>query len=517
MCRRNDYRLGVRNGTRGTVLGVDPLARALRVLADDGVAVRLSAEYLENAHHGYAITGHTSQGATVDRTYLLATPERGGAEWAYVASTRQRVDLAVFVVHHEPERLEAALARSWGRSDAKHLALDLARGDARDHAVVAADGELERVLPERLVARLRDLRERRDRARVTARGPTGESRKLAGLEAQVVGEQLRAVEASATGWAARSEVARPPAYVLSAFGARPTTTSERIAWDRGVSAVAAYRHAHGIPVRRADAARPETVDPRGALGLGCHPRDRERGVPDPPESRPGPQAYDGAGSGSRPGQIAKLERGASRFKYWTIAPRGPDGPGVISGAMSPVLAAAARRGGIVAGALGATVLGHVATGAELRMLPVAPMLWLALVAIAVLPGFAQRAGSAFVAWGAARMLCVVGLVQLTSHAVLISAPWALGLVGHHHRPVVTAPALAIHLGVAILLTILLRHGERWLVRAAQIVVALLAPPPRRAWPRIVDAPRFDRVLLFVGWRPGARTSRGPPVRRLRPA
>jgi conjugative relaxase-like TrwC/TraI family protein len=204
VCRRNDYYLGVRNGSRGTVVGVDPSARALRVLTDDGVAVPLPAGYLENVHHGYAITGHISQGATVDRTYLLATPERGGAEWAYVASTRQRVDLSVFVVHHEPEHLETALARSWGRSDAKYLALDLAQSDACDHGVAAADCELGRVMPERLVERLRDLRDRRELARAEARDATGESRKLAGLEAQRLGEQIRSVEGRLTGWTALS-------------------------------------------------------------------------------------------------------------------------------------------------------------------------------------------------------------------------------------------------------------------------------------------------------------------------
>ncbi|MGD9734748.1 MAG: MobF family relaxase [Solirubrobacterales bacterium] len=266
VCRRNDYRLGVRNGTRGTVVGVDRGARALRILTDDGAAARLPAEYLENAHHGYAITGHISQGATVDRTFLLATPERGGAEWAYVASTRQRLDLSVFVIHHEPEDLEAALARSWGRTDAKHLALDLAQDGARDDAVSSAGDQLERLLPERLVVRLRDLRGRRDRARAEARGAVGESRKLAGLEAQRLGEQLGAVEASATDWAARSEVARAPAHVQSALGPRPQMRSERAAWDRAVSVVAAYRHAQSISPSEPTllGPRPSSADARSA-------------------------------------------------------------------------------------------------------------------------------------------------------------------------------------------------------------------------------------------------------------
>ena len=246
-CRRNDYRLGVRNGTRGTVLEIDSESRALLMRSDEGATVRLPEHYLGDVQHGYALTGHISQGTTVERTYLLAAPERGGREWAYVAASRQRVDLSLFAVHHEPERLAAALARSWARSDAKHLALDLAQSDARDRAAVAAGGELDRLLPERLAARRRDLRERRDHARAEARNATAEIRTLAGLEAQRLGEQLRAVEASATGWAERSEIARAPAHVRSMLGPRPRATTERVAWDRAASAVGTYRHTHAIP------------------------------------------------------------------------------------------------------------------------------------------------------------------------------------------------------------------------------------------------------------------------------
>ena len=52
-------------------------------------------------------------------------PSAAGAEWAYVAGSRQRHDLQVFVTHHEAENVEEALARAWSRSQAKSLALDL--------------------------------------------------------------------------------------------------------------------------------------------------------------------------------------------------------------------------------------------------------------------------------------------------------------------------------------------------------------------------------------------------------
>jgi conjugative relaxase-like TrwC/TraI family protein len=126
ICRKNDYRPGleVRNGTRGTVVSVNVRAGSLHVLADDGREMTLPAEYLQHVHHGYAVTGHVSQGATVDRTYLLATPARGGKEWAYVAGTRHRIALRVYLTHHAPAEAEASLSRSWARVRGKRTGLE---------------------------------------------------------------------------------------------------------------------------------------------------------------------------------------------------------------------------------------------------------------------------------------------------------------------------------------------------------------------------------------------------------
>jgi ATP-dependent exoDNAse (exonuclease V) alpha subunit len=149
VCCRNDYRpeLDVRNGTRGTVLGVDPWERSLLLGTDEGRTVRLPAEYLEHVRHGYALTGHVSQGATVERAYLLASPARGGREWSYVAGSRHREELRVYLADHDPETARQALAAAWERAQAKRLALELlsparaaevsqrAAADAVPHAV----------------------------------------------------------------------------------------------------------------------------------------------------------------------------------------------------------------------------------------------------------------------------------------------------------------------------------------------------------------------------------------------
>jgi hypothetical protein len=172
VCRRNDYALGVRNGTRGTVVQLDRFGAHLDLRTDHGQVVRLPAHYLAHARHGYALTGHVSQGESVDRTFVLASPDRGGAEWAYVAASRQRHDLQVFVVHHDPGEIEAALARAWSRSQGKSLAIDRVDAALREATMEAVRADIETATPERLIARATALaaehEELRGRLRATA-------------------------------------------------------------------------------------------------------------------------------------------------------------------------------------------------------------------------------------------------------------------------------------------------------------------------------------------------------------
>ena len=71
---RNDYKLGVLNGTRATIEQVDDHGR-IHARASDGRAVDLPPEYAERGHvtHGYAMTFHKAQGATVGETFVLGT------------------------------------------------------------------------------------------------------------------------------------------------------------------------------------------------------------------------------------------------------------------------------------------------------------------------------------------------------------------------------------------------------------------------------------------------------------
>lgn len=96
---RNDRRLGVTNGTRAEITAIDPDTREVTIATRDGRAVRLSSTYLEAGHieHGYAMTAHRAQGATVDHSFVLGSDDLY-REWGYTALTRHR-DTATFYVN----------------------------------------------------------------------------------------------------------------------------------------------------------------------------------------------------------------------------------------------------------------------------------------------------------------------------------------------------------------------------------------------------------------------------------
>ena len=97
--RRNDRSADLVNGTRATVRSVNLDASTLAVEDAEGRPHDVPAAYLEEGSldHGYALTAHAAQGATVDRSFVLGSEEMY-REWGYTALTRHREEARFYFV-----------------------------------------------------------------------------------------------------------------------------------------------------------------------------------------------------------------------------------------------------------------------------------------------------------------------------------------------------------------------------------------------------------------------------------
>jgi conjugative relaxase-like TrwC/TraI family protein len=106
VCKRNSDVLGVKNGTRGTVIAIATDRDGIRMRTDRGDEVALTKSYLEAGHvrHAYALTGHSGQGVTVERAFVLGSDEARLQEWGYVALSRAREATRLYITGSERER-----------------------------------------------------------------------------------------------------------------------------------------------------------------------------------------------------------------------------------------------------------------------------------------------------------------------------------------------------------------------------------------------------------------------------
>jgi ATP-dependent exoDNAse (exonuclease V) alpha subunit len=93
----NDYQRGVLNGTRAEVTAVDLRHRILTVETDDHRQFAVPADWAaRHLDHGYAMTCHKAQGATVDTALLYGTGALS-REAGYVALSRGRTSNHLYV------------------------------------------------------------------------------------------------------------------------------------------------------------------------------------------------------------------------------------------------------------------------------------------------------------------------------------------------------------------------------------------------------------------------------------
>ena len=125
MFLRNDRELGVKNGSLGTVHSLS--AQRMTALLDNGRSVAFDTKDYAYIDHGYAATIHKSQGVTVDRAHVLATPGMDQHS-SYVALSRHRSGVAL---HYGQDDFadQNRLVRTLSRERGKDMASDYARAD----------------------------------------------------------------------------------------------------------------------------------------------------------------------------------------------------------------------------------------------------------------------------------------------------------------------------------------------------------------------------------------------------
>jgi ATP-dependent exoDNAse (exonuclease V) alpha subunit len=107
MVTANDHRLGLLNGSRADVTEIDPRRQTLTLATEEHRQVTVGIEWAgRHLDHGYAMTCHKAQGATVD-TALLYGAGALTRESGYVALSRGRTENHIYV----PEAADVAAVR----------------------------------------------------------------------------------------------------------------------------------------------------------------------------------------------------------------------------------------------------------------------------------------------------------------------------------------------------------------------------------------------------------------------
>lgn len=279
LARRNDRRAGVVNGMRGTVVALDLEGRSVTIEPLEGDARTIDSRYLDEGSldHGYALTAHAAQGATVDRAYVLGSDDLY-REWGYTALTRHREAASFYVVspgsseralpglEPDPDPVTRGLGEMLGPSRRKDLAIDVAnprflaarhRDEAQPPSTsnreVHRDIAIEEI--EAAQARVDALTAERDALRVWQRSKRKEIDALLQQQREAIdrweAERVARPERDSTRPRPvelpseptvtmsvdelRASLLRPTAAVEACIGRRPDTLSERESWCRAAA------------------------------------------------------------------------------------------------------------------------------------------------------------------------------------------------------------------------------------------------------------------------------------------
>jgi Ti-type conjugative transfer relaxase TraA len=150
MFLKNDRELGVKNGSLGRVLEIEHDHARVQLDGREGRAIEFSFADYASLDYGYAATVHKAQGATVERSFVLATPGMD-RHLAYVGLTRHREGVELFAGHDDfldfsalEERLSRARLKDFTLDYAQRRGLELERESTPFDLRLEAERELER-------------------------------------------------------------------------------------------------------------------------------------------------------------------------------------------------------------------------------------------------------------------------------------------------------------------------------------------------------------------------------------
>ncbi len=151
--RENNRDLGVKNGMLGTVARAEPGRLEIRLDSAKGPgtgrSVSVSMADYAAVDHGYAVTIHKAQGATVDRSFVLASGSMD-RHLTYVGLTRHRDQVTLYAGREEFADL-AALSSRLSRAGLKETTLDYAARRGIESAIIVPDAWQRGAMRERLV------------------------------------------------------------------------------------------------------------------------------------------------------------------------------------------------------------------------------------------------------------------------------------------------------------------------------------------------------------------------------
>ena len=143
MFLKNDRELGVKNGSLGRVLEIDQEHARVKLDGREEREIDFNFDDYASLDYGYAATVHKAQGATVERSFVLATPGMD-RHLAYVGLTRHREGVELFAGRDDFLDFTALEgAAQPGTAQGLHAGLRpaaRARTGSRKHAVRPAAG-----------------------------------------------------------------------------------------------------------------------------------------------------------------------------------------------------------------------------------------------------------------------------------------------------------------------------------------------------------------------------------------